>query len=249
MKNLQVLAVAMFALVLGAGCYGFNKPSVDARPAGGDVAVALDVVPDKPVINPDSGKSEVSLDLVDSVGALDAYVNPDLAPTAPEAGPEALPDVKDTFTPDLPCINPIPGHYSAKLDPALSSADNSISRLGSYGFTVSVDKDGLFWIDATYDHWAHYSFSVTCGSFNAQHGQGWDGYGGTICPTDGFGFVGSFVSPTEARGLYKDLSWRCQIVGVGNFIATLDPGPDSGAPDTATASEAGAVVDSGGIDR
>ena len=249
MKNFKVIAVAMLVMLFGAGCYGFKKATPDARPAGADAAAVFDVVPDKSDIDSVSGESEVSIDSVNMVGKVDANINLDLAVSAPEAGPEALPAAKDTLTPDLPCINPLPGHYSAKLDPALSSADNSISRLGSYGFTVSVDKDGLFWIDATYDHWAHYSFSVTCGSFNAQHGQGWDGYGGTICPTDGFGFVGSFVSPTEARGLYKDLSWRCQIVGVGNFIATLDPGPDSGAPDTATASEAGAVVDSGGIDR
>jgi hypothetical protein len=179
----------------------------------------------------------------------DSGVN-DAAPSGPEAGPEALPDTKDAFVPDQPCFNPVPGHYSAKLDPALSNAGDSISRLGSYGFTVGVDKDGLFRIDAAYDGWAHYGFLVTCGSFDAQHGQGWDGYGGTNCPTDGFGFVGSFVSPTEARGLYKDLSWRCQAGAVGYFIATLDPVPDSSVvPDVVAPLESGATVDVGAIDH
>jgi hypothetical protein len=347
MKNFKVLAV--LSMVLGVGCYGFNKPSADARSAAANMAVASDAVPDKPYFNPTEGIYEVRLDPATSDGEADAYADPldplsntgfevwsyangvyemyirpgyifnvvngefsyvfnreydgtfetsigfeiygsfvssaeahgrfvayyegrvknsgnfiatlvtddnrdagvnGLAPTASEVGPEALPDAKDAFTSDLPCINPIPGHYTAILDPALSNVGDSISRLGSYGFTVSVDKDGLFWIDTTYDYWAYYGFLVTCGSFNAQNGQGWDGYGGTNCPTDGFGFVGSFVSPTEARGIYKDLSWRCQVVGTGYFIATLDPVPDSGATfDTVTTTETGIVVDSGEIDR
>jgi len=250
MKNFKVIAVAMLVMLFGAGCYGFKKATPDARPAGADAAAVFDVVPDKSDIDSVSGESEVSIDSVNMVGKVDANINLDLAVSAPEAGPEALPNAKDVFTPDLPCINPTPGHYSAQLDPALSKVGDSISRLGSSGFTVSVDKDGSFWIDATYDGWAHYQFLATCGSFNAQHGAGWDGYGGTSCPTDGFGFIGSFVSPTEARGLYKDLSWRCQVVSVGYFIATLDPVPDSGAThDTATTNEAGIVVDSGEIDR
>lgn len=173
----------------------------------------------------------------------------DTARPGPEAGPETLPDVKDAFMPDLPCINPAPGHYSVKLDPALFKAGDSLSRLGSYGFTVSVDKNGLYRIDATYDGWAHYKFIVACGFIDAKHGQGYDGYGGTNCPTDGFGLVGLFTSPTEAVGQYKSMQ-RCQVRSAGYFIAALDPAPDSAvAPDIIALTDAGAVIDAGSIDR
>lgn len=156
-----------------------------------------------------------------------------------EAGSEAQADTRDAFTVDLPTHNPTPGHYTVTLDTELSTPGESIGGSG-YGFTIYMDGS-KYMMDATFDGWAHYPFVVVNGTINSKHGDGWEGRGGTNCPTDGFGYEGSFISPTLATGEYKNMSWRCQIRNQGHFIATLDvPPPEPGLEPI----DAGAVADS-----
>ena len=164
----------------------------------------------------------------------------DLAVPAPDSGLDTPADTADAMGVDLPVFNPTPGHYAVRHDPAFPGDDGSVAPLSSSGFTVVIDASGAYSFMHSIDGWAKYTVSVINGSFDYKHGQGYEGYGGTNCPTDGFGIVGSFVSPTEARGRYKKMV-RCFGDDSGYFIATLVPEPDSGvAPDPA-ASEAGAI--------
>lgn len=229
MKTSQFLFLGTSILV---GCTTYDPAPcgcVSPTPHYTDAAVSRDLA--------SVSDSAIPADLspLDGLLARDDIAAADvLAPMSDVA--DAIPvQTVDASVVDKPAFNPTPGHYTARLDPDLSNPGDSISRLDAYGFTVSLDANGQFVMDMTYDNWAHYGFAVTNGGFDYKHGQGWDGYGGTSCPTDGFGIVGSFVSPTEARGLYKGLAWRCQATSSGYFIATLDPQAvtplDAQAPD------------------
>lgn len=244
MKNPQIFAMLVVGSLIVLGCSTSNPNATDVRLVATDAAAKTDILIDT------SGIKDGSSANFETRPEARPETGPDAGPElGEETGSETIPDVQDAFMPDRPCINPLPGHYSATLDPALSKTGDSIGRFGSYGFTVSPDKDGAFWVESMHDGYTRYKFSMACGLLNFIHGDGFEGRGGTNCPTDGFAFVGSFVSPTEARGQYKDLSWRCQIGASGYFIATLDPQPDSGTVINTMPLDAGTqAVDASRID-
>lgn len=144
----------------------------------------------------------------------------------PDSGVDAS-SVAEVSSPVAQAYNPLPGHYTVRPDPGYAGSADYLGLLMTYGFTVTVDANGVYSFLHSIDGWARYTVSVTDGFFNFEHGAGFNGLGGTHCPTDGFGIRGSFISPTEARGVYGTMV-RCQVNGPGHFIATLDPKADSG---------------------
>ena len=149
--------------------------------------------------------------------------------TIPDSGIDA-PSVAEVSSPVAQAFNPLLGHYTVKADPGFAGSADSLGPLMAGGFTVTIDANGVYSFTHSIDGWAVYTVSVTDGFFSFEHGAGFDGFGGTHCPTDGFGIRGSFISPTEARGVYGTM-FRCQVNGPGHFIATLDPKADSGVVD------------------
>jgi hypothetical protein len=149
-----------------------------------------------------------------------------IAQTTPDSGIDAS-SVAEVSSPVAPAFNPLPGHYTVRPDPVYAGSADSLGLLMAYGFTVTIDANGAYSFLHSIDGWARYTVSVTNGFFKFEHGAGFDGFGGTHCPTDGFGVRGSFISPTEARGVYGTMV-RCQVNGPGHFIATLDQKADSG---------------------
>jgi len=130
---------------------------------------------------------------------------------------------------DAYVINPTPGDYSMKPDPAaIDGGADQITQLNLSGFTVSIEAaTGLFWIVYVPYAWRCDEMKVVNGAFDFEHGQGFDGNGGTNCPTDGYAISGSFVSSTEAHGKYVTLS-SCRIQSSGTFVATLASDHDAG---------------------
>jgi hypothetical protein len=144
-------------------------------------------------------------------------------------------------TPDRPRLNPLPGHYTARLcNPTLDGGTDNISPLDRFGFTILTDSTGAFWLRYAGDNWAFQNTAVIDGQFFGQKGQGFDGRGGMGCPTDAFLIDGYFTSPISATGRYA-AGYRCQISNEGCFIATLDNPPTDPRPE---AVDGGAPLDS-----
>ena len=130
---------------------------------------------------------------------------------------------------DATVINPTPGNYSMKPDPASFYVGvDQVTPLNLSSFTISVEAStGRFWIVYVPYWWRCDEMAVVNGSFAFEHGQGLDGNGGTNCPTDGYAISGAFVSPTEAHGKYATLS-SCRVQSSGTFVATFAPEVDAG---------------------
>ena len=133
----------------------------------------------------------------------------------------------DASAPDKPVIKPVPGTYAVRPDPSTTNdGGDPITPLDAIGLTVRVDATtGLVTIFYFAAVDTNGIIPVTDGSFDFTHGRG--GTDGTVCPANGYSISGSFVSPTEFRGAYADISF-CQFSNGGNYIATLVPDHDGG---------------------
>jgi hypothetical protein len=228
MKTTNVLVLGM---VIFAGCSPINPPP-DTSSFAKDSAVSDSAIATTSVFVDANGQGGEVLTVGDAVGDLapkadiQVDVSVDLAADVFEVPPADLPPPPNACASNIPVdlavFVPTPGSYTAVPDPpVLDGAADPIYPLSHLGFTVVVDSStGAFSVRYAADGWAYHMIPVIDGAFSYANGQGLEGWGGTNCPTDGFGICGAFVSPTEARGNYT-LLFRCQRGNSGNFIATL----------------------------
>lgn len=125
-------------------------------------------------------------------------------------------------------IVPIVGHYTVRpTDPAVS-----VEPLSKFGFSVVRYQPSIV---ITMDTFRYDSLFLSKGTFSLIHGASFDG---TYFPSDGYSITSSFVTPTQAEGLFQFMPGLNRHP-LGSFIATLDVPPEP-------AVDAGTNLDSSG---